>query len=48
MNSKSHEYAIFQKVTKAEFTIPENFPALAKDIVEKLVVVEPKQKFVSN
>ena len=33
-----NEYLIFQKITKLEFTFPEGFPLVPKDLVEKLIV----------
>ncbi len=34
----SHEYQIFQKITKLDYEFPEGFDPLAKDLVQKLLV----------
>ena len=34
----SHEYQIFQKITKLEYEFPEGFDPIAKDLVQKLLV----------
>ena len=39
-----HEYDIFQKVIRVSFTIPENFPATANDLIRRLVVAEPEKR----
>ena len=36
--SFSHEYDIFQKITKLEYDFPEGFNPLAQDLVRKLIV----------
>ncbi len=40
----SHEYDIFQKVIKLSYTIPEDFPEIAKNLIEKLIVYEPSKR----
>eukprot|EP01137_Pigoraptor_chileana_P029787 Opistho-2@15451 len=40
-----NEYQIFQKITKLEYAIPDGFPPAAKDLVEKLLVLDPDQRF---
>ncbi|CAH1795012.1 unnamed protein product [Owenia fusiformis] len=37
-----HEYQIFQKITKLEYEFPEGFSPTARDLVEKLLVLEPE------
>lgn len=44
----SHEYDIFQKVMRVGYTIPEDFPETAKDIIKKLVVTEPDERLGSK
>ncbi|BGP51465.1 serine/threonine protein kinase [Rhodotorula kratochvilovae] len=38
------EYLMFQKIVKLEYEFPLGFPADAKDLVEKLLVVDPKTR----
>uniref|UniRef100_A0A7S3R3C7 non-specific serine/threonine protein kinase n=1 Tax=Dunaliella tertiolecta TaxID=3047 RepID=A0A7S3R3C7_DUNTE len=38
------EYLSFQKVTDVDYTYPEAFPAVAKDLVDKLLVVDPDER----
>ncbi|GAA6056368.1 hypothetical protein JCM3770_005971 [Rhodotorula araucariae] len=38
------EYLMFQKIVNLEFEFPLGFPADAKDLVEKLLVVDPKAR----
>lgn len=38
------EYLIFQKILKLEYDIPEGFDEDAKDIVEKLLVLDPNRR----
>ncbi|KAL9646922.1 hypothetical protein ABK040_013781 [Willaertia magna] len=38
------EYLIMQKILKREFDYPENFPPVAKDIVEKLLQLDSNQR----
>lgn len=44
----SHEYQIFQKITKLEYEFPEGFNTLARDLVEKLLVLDPTQRLGSD
>ncbi|XP_064600441.1 3-phosphoinositide-dependent protein kinase 1-like [Liolophura sinensis] len=39
-----HEYQIFQKITKLEYEFPEGFGDTARDLVEKLLVLEPSER----
>ncbi|KAK2176381.1 hypothetical protein NP493_665g02009 [Ridgeia piscesae] len=39
-----HEYQIFQKITKLEYEFPEGFSKVAKDLVEKLLVLDPTKR----
>lgn len=39
-----HEYQIFQKITKLEYEIPEGFPDVARDLIEKLLVLDPDKR----
>lgn len=38
------EYIIFQKILKLEYEFPEGFCPVAKDLVQKLLVLEPSQR----
>lgn len=38
------EYLIFQKILKLEYEFPENFDKTAKDLVEKLLVLNPDKR----
>ncbi|XP_071449994.1 3-phosphoinositide-dependent protein kinase 1 [Hetaerina americana] len=38
------EYQIFQKIMKLEYEFPDGFSPLAKDLVEKLLVIDPKDR----
>lgn len=40
----NNEYLIFQKIIKLEYSFPEGFPAKAKDLVEKLLVLDPSNR----
>lgn len=40
----NHEYQIFQKIVKLEYEIPAGFNADAKDLVTKLLVLDPTQR----
>ncbi|XP_013786809.1 3-phosphoinositide-dependent protein kinase 1-like isoform X2 [Limulus polyphemus] len=40
----STEYLIFQKVIKLEYDFPDGFHPEAKDLVQKLLVIEPSQR----
>lgn len=44
----SHEYQIFQKITKLEYEFPEGFNPTARDLVEKLLVIEPTKRLGSD
>ncbi|KAI0215162.1 3-phosphoinositide-dependent protein kinase 1 [Lamellibrachia satsuma] len=39
-----HEYQIFQKITKLEYEFPDGFSKVAKDLVEKLLVLDPTNR----
>ncbi|XP_059172685.1 3-phosphoinositide-dependent protein kinase 1-like [Physella acuta] len=39
-----NEYQTFQKIVKVEYDCPEGFPPLAKDLVAKLLVLEPTER----
>lgn len=39
-----HEYQIFQKITKLEYEFPDGFLPVAKDLVERLLQIEPSQR----
>jgi 3-phosphoinositide dependent protein kinase-1 len=41
--SKS-EYMIFKKIEKLEYSFHEGFDENAKDLVKKLLVIEPKER----
>lgn len=38
------EYLIFQKIMKLEYEFPEGFDKVAKDFIEKLLVLEPEKR----
>ncbi|XP_066934706.1 3-phosphoinositide-dependent protein kinase 1-like [Clytia hemisphaerica] len=40
----ANEYLIFQKITKLEYCYPEGFPETPKDLVNKLIVIDPKER----
>ncbi|KAL1129164.1 hypothetical protein AAG570_013695, partial [Ranatra chinensis] len=42
------EYAIFQKIIKLEYEFPDGFCPKAKDLVQKLLVLNPKERLGSN
>jgi 3-phosphoinositide dependent protein kinase-1 len=44
----SHEYLTFQKIIKLEYTIPEEFPDVAKSFIEKLLVLDPLKRFTDE
>ncbi|CAL1278763.1 unnamed protein product [Larinioides sclopetarius] len=43
-----NEYLIFQKITKLEYDFPDGFSVAAKDLVQKLLVLEPSQRLGSQ
>ncbi|KAL4239246.1 3-phosphoinositide dependent protein kinase-1 [Mactra antiquata] len=43
-----HEYQIFQKITKLEYEFPEGFNSLARDLVQKLLVLDPDKRLGSD
>ncbi len=43
-----NEYQTFQKITKLEYSFPDGFPALAKDLVSKLLVLNPTERLGSG
>ncbi|XP_033096287.1 3-phosphoinositide-dependent protein kinase 1-like isoform X2 [Anneissia japonica] len=38
------EYLIFQKILKLEYVFPDGFPEKARDLVQKLLVIDPKKR----
>jgi len=38
------EFLIFQKVSKGEFQYPKGFPDVVKDLINKLLVLDPEQR----
>ncbi|CAG8661452.1 9190_t:CDS:10, partial [Acaulospora morrowiae] len=40
----SNEYMTFQKIVNLEYTFPEGFPPTAKDLVQKLLVLNPSER----
>lgn len=39
-----NEYLIFQKITKLDYEFPENFPEDAKDLIRRLLVLDPLER----
>lgn len=39
-----HEYQIFQKITRLDYEFPDGFNSTAKNLVEKLLVLDPKKR----
>ena len=39
-----NEYFTFQKIIKLEYEFPEGFPATPRDLISKLLVLDPKQR----
>lgn len=39
-----HEFQIFQKIQKLEYEFPEGFDPVARELVEKLLVLEPSER----
>lgn len=44
----STDYLIFQKVKNLDYSIPDDFPEVAKDLVMKLLLLEPEQRLGSE
>ncbi|XP_071964338.1 3-phosphoinositide-dependent protein kinase 1-like isoform X2 [Antedon mediterranea] len=42
------EYLIFQKILKLDYVFPDGFPEKAKDLVQKLLVIDPKKRLGCN
>ncbi|KAI9489703.1 kinase-like domain-containing protein [Zychaea mexicana] len=42
------DYLIFQKIKNLDLSFPEGFPEVAKDIVEKLLILDPKARLGSE
>ncbi len=42
------EYLMFQKIIKLEYDFPDGFPAAARDLVEKLLVLDPTKRLGSE
>lgn len=42
------EYLIFQKILRLEYEFPDGFSTSARDLVEKLLVLDPKQRLGAN
>ena len=40
----ANEYLTFQKILGLEYTFPDGFPDVARDLVERLLVLEPEQR----
>lgn len=40
----ANEYQTFQKIVNLDFTFPEGFPAVARDLVTKLLVLDPAER----
>ncbi|KAF2258165.1 kinase-like protein [Lojkania enalia] len=40
----ANEYQTFQKIVGLEYTFPDGFPPVAKDLVERLLVLDPVQR----
>jgi len=40
----SHEYQTFQKIVNLEYEFPKGFPPVAKDLVERLLVLDPAER----
>ena len=38
------DYLIFQQILKLEFSFPDEFPPAARDLVQKILVLEPSQR----
>ncbi|CAG8552032.1 4612_t:CDS:10 [Diversispora eburnea] len=44
----TNEYMTFQKIVNLEYTFPEGFPPVAKDLVQKLLVLNPSERLGSG
>uniref|UniRef100_A0A914VUR2 3-phosphoinositide-dependent protein kinase 1 n=1 Tax=Plectus sambesii TaxID=2011161 RepID=A0A914VUR2_9BILA len=44
----ANEYLVFQKIINSNYTFPQGFPAVAKDLVEKLIVQNSAQRLGSD
>lgn len=42
--NSSHEYDIFQKVVKVDYSIRDDFDVNAKDLIEKLLKKDPNER----
>eukprot|EP00697_Spironema_sp_BW2_P007183 gnl/Spiro4/21406_TR10470_c0_g1_i1.p2 gnl/Spiro4/21406_TR10470_c0_g1~~gnl/Spiro4/21406_TR10470_c0_g1_i1.p2 ORF type:complete len:256 (+),score=54.29 gnl/Spiro4/21406_TR10470_c0_g1_i1:538-1305(+) len=42
------QYLLFQKILRAEYGFPPDFPEVAKDFVQKLLVIEPAARLGAN
>ena len=40
----ANEYQTFQKIVNLEYTFPEGFPAIARDLITKLLVLDPAER----
>ncbi|KAF2193845.1 Pkinase-domain-containing protein [Zopfia rhizophila CBS 207.26] len=40
----ANEYQTFQKIVSLEYTFPDGFPPVARDLVERLLVLDPTQR----
>ncbi|KAF2458595.1 kinase-like domain-containing protein, partial [Lineolata rhizophorae] len=40
----ANEYQTFQKIVALDYTFPEGFPAVARDLVERLLVLDPAKR----
>ena len=40
----ANEYLTFQKIVALEYSFPDNFPGVAKDLVERLLVLDPSRR----
>lgn len=43
-----HDYQTFQKITKLEYEFPDGFNPVAKDLVQKLLVLDPAKRLGSD
>lgn len=44
----TNEYLTFQLIMKLEYTFPKNFPPVARDLIEKLLVLDPGDRLGSG